>query len=473
MAIRLYNTLTRRKEEFKPQEDMKVRMYGCGPTTYDFFHLGNARTFVLYDVLRRYLKYRGYEVTFVQNFTDVDDKIINRALEEGLSAKDLSERYIREYYQDAKDLGILEADVHPKVTDHIEGIIQYIEGLIAKGYAYESDGDVYFSVEQFAEYGKLSHRNIKDLLAGARVEVTEIKRSPADFVLWKKAKEGEPFWDSPWGRGRPGWHIECSVMSQKYLGETLDIHAGGTDLVFPHHENEIAQSEALTGKPFANLWVHGAFLNVDGEKMAKSEGNFFTVRQLLEKYSGEELRFFLISAQYRHPLNYNAENLKMAAASLKRLHDAKDNFAYWSKIALERELDGKEKELLAKLKSFEERFIQVMDDDLNTADAIAVLFEIVREGYAILNEQSAKSLLLETVEVLKRLSAMLGILREDERIDGDFDSLLELVLDLRNDARNRRDWAMADKVRDKLLAMGIVLEDTNSGTKWKKTQRLD
>jgi len=401
--MKIYNTLTRKKEEFVPIDKNEVKMYSCGPTVYDYFHIGNARPFIIFDTMRRYLEYRGYKVKFVQNFTDIDDKMINRANREGITVKELGERFIAEYFKDAKSLGIKEATVHPKATENIDSIIEIVQKLIDNGYAYNVDGNVYFSTKKFREYGKLSKQPLEDLEAGARIDVNEAKQDAMDFALWKKQKEGEPAWESPWGMGRPGWHIECSAMVNKYLGETIDIHSGGQDLIFPHHENEIAQSEAANGKPFANYWMHNGYINVDNRKMSKSLNNFFTTRDVAEKYGYEPIRFLMLQAHYRSPINYSVEVIEQCKAALERLYTCRDNIDF----VLETATSGAVPETLQKaVANYREKFIAAMDDDLNTADAIAVLFDLVRDINTMLTDKATSK---ESVEfTLKPVTAGSG-----------------------------------------------------------------
>jgi cysteinyl-tRNA synthetase len=467
--MKLYNTMTRRKEEFVPQDPNEVKMYSCGPTVYNYFHLGNARPFIVFDTLRRYLVYRGYGVKFVQNFTDIDDKMINKAKEEGITVKELADKFIAEYFTDAEGLCISKAEVHPKATENIDAIIDLIKKLEEKGFAYNIEGDVYFDTKKFNEYGKLSKQSMDDLEAGARIDIDERKHSPMDFALWKAQKPGEPAWDSPWGKGRPGWHIECSAMAMKYLGETIDIHSGGQDLVFPHHENEIAQSEAVTGKPFANYWIHNGFINVNNEKMSKSLGNFFTVRGIAKEFDYEVIRFFMLSVHYRNPINFSDELLGQSKNGLDRMYNCLDNLAYLSKNPPESPTgsldEQKYKERLLKLK---DRFIEAMDDDLNTADAISVLFDMVREINTSINAASMVS--RETIDysssLLRELGGVLGILQKQK--EGSLDSEIEELINQRQQARKDKNWKLADEIRDKLKNMGIILEDTPQGVKWKK-----
>lgn len=491
--MKLYNTLTRRKEEFVPIEKNKVTMYSCGPTVYNFFHIGNARPFIVFDTLRRYLKYRGYDVTFVQNFTDIDDKLIRKAQEEHRTVPEIAEQYIREYYTDADGLGIERADYHPRATEHIRDIIHVIRTLMDKGYAYEVNGDIYFDTHKFKDYGKLSHYNIEDLEAGARIDVDERKHHPMDFALWKAQKPGEPAWESPWGMGRPGWHIECSAMANKYLGDTIDIHSGGIDLVFPHHENEIAQSEAATGKPFAHYWLHNAFLNIDNEKMSKSLGNFFTVREASKHYEYEVIRFFMLSAHYRSPINYSAEQLEQAGNGLNRLYECKNNLTFLlqsedrdgneNEAGRESQAAGKEgrtvgdagrnadhetadNEILGRLQHYKEKFIEAMDDDLNTADAIAAVFELVREINILIGSgHKDKAFLKGALSLFNELTSVLGIVRKEKDT---LSAEVERLIGERQNARKEKDWARSDQIRDRLREMGIEIQDTPQGVKWRK-----
>lgn len=465
--MKLYNSLTRKKEEFVPIEEGKIRMYVCGPTVYNFFHIGNARPFLIFDTFRRYMEYRGYEVNYVQNFTDVDDKIIRRAQEEGLESLEISEKYIEEYFKDADALGIRRATHHPKVTDTIPDIIAYVEKLIEKGNAYVSGGDVYYDTSTFETYGKLSGQSLDDLEAGARIEVNEQKRHPADFVLWKAKKPGEPSWLSPWGEGRPGWHIECSVMSTKFLGETIDIHAGGQDLIFPHHENEIAQSEAYSDKPFAHYWMHNGYININNEKMSKSKGNFFTVRDILAQYEAEVLRFFILSAQYRNPINFSEELIMQASNALERLYNAKENLLYAMETGGEAPLTVTEIEILSGLRRHKERFIEAMDDDLNTADGISAIFELVRDINTNLQDAPTRTFAENAYKLLMELSGVLGILGREK---GGLDAQVESMIAERQEARKNKNFARSDEIRDELKAMGIVLEDTPQGVKWSKVK---
>ncbi len=461
--MKIYNTLTRTKEEFVPIEPGKVRMYACGPTVYNFIHIGNARPLCVFDVLRRYLEWRGYDVRFVQNFTDIDDKIIRRANEEGTTYDKISEKYIAEFEKDARGLGVKPATVHPKATENIDEIQSIIATLIEKGFAYVApNGDVYFRTRKCKDYGKLSHQPIDDLESGARIAVGEQKEDPLDFALWKAAKPGEPFWKSPWSDGRPGWHIECSAMARRYLGETIDIHGGGQDLIFPHHENEIAQSECANGVPFAHYWMHNGYINVDNKKMSKSLGNFFTLRDLAEKYGYEPIRFFLISSTYRNPINYSMEIIEQGIAALERLYNCKSALAFAAAHAADGEMDAAFAE---KLTARREQFIAAMDDDLNTADAIAALFELVRDINLMLADGKATDKTVAAARALfAELADVLGLLyaKKEDAADEEIDRLIAA----RTAARAAKNWAEADRIRDELKAQGIVLEDTPQGVKW-------
>ena len=465
--MKIYNTLSMKKEEFVEIEKGKVKMYSCGPTVYNYFHIGNARPFIVFDTLRNYLEYRGYEVTFVQNFTDVDDKIINKANEEGISPIELADKYIQEYYKDAEALGIRKATVHPRVTENIDEIIEFIKDLINKGYAYELNGDVYFEVKKFEEYGKLSHKNIDDLLSGARIQVNESKKSPIDFALWKAKKEGEIGWSSPWGEGRPGWHIECSVMSNKYLGEQIDIHSGGQDLIFPHHENEIAQSECKNGCAFANYWMHNGYINVDNVKMSKSLGNFFTVRDVLKHYSGDILRFFMLTSHYRSPINYSKDLLDSAKSSLERIKNCKSNLEFMLEKSDDKALSDDEKNILQEVQNCKENFIEKMDDDLNTADAITSIFDLVKIANTNINEISSKQLIEKTLSMLNELTKVINIAQKTKDNDIDVEKIEQLI-DERNEAKKNKDFAKADEIRDTLKQMGIEIKDTRKGTQWSR-----
>ncbi|MFY9176634.1 MAG: cysteine--tRNA ligase [Caldicoprobacterales bacterium] len=462
--MKLYNTMTRKKEEFVPLHDNEVRMYCCGPTVYNYFHIGNARPFIIFDTFRRYLEYKGYKVTFVQNFTDIDDKMIQKANEEGITVPELAERFIEEYFKDADALGIKRATYHPKATEHIEDIIKFIEKLIEKGYAYEVDGDVYFDTTAYEDYGKLSKQNLEELEAGARIQPGEKKRNPMDFALWKAQKPDEPAWDSPWGKGRPGWHIECSVMSTKYLGDTIDIHAGGQDLTFPHHENEIAQTEAVTGKPFARYWLHNGYINVDNRKMSKSLGNFFTVRDISREYDLEVVRFFMLSAHYRNPVNFSHELLDQAKSALERLYNAKNNLEHLLRETEDRQLSSKEQELYDEMDGYIKKFEEAMDDDINTADALAVIFDLVRDANTHLSGESSKKLVQKIYDVFNALTGILGIAQKEQ--EKTLDEEIEALIEKRQQARAAKDWATADKIRDDLRKRGIILEDTPTGVRW-------
>lgn len=461
--MRLYNTLTKRKEEFVPLREGEVRMYSCGPTVYDYFHIGNARPFIIFDTLRRYLEYKGYKVIFVQNFTDIDDKMIKRANEEGITVKELGDRFINEYFKDADALGIKRATFHPRATQHIGDMIALIKKLIEKGVAYEVNGNVYFDTSAFPEYGKLSGQKLEELEAGARVEVEEGKRNPMDFALWKAQKPGEPAWDSPWGKGRPGWHIECSVMAMKYLGDTIDIHAGGQDLIFPHHENEIAQSEAVTGKPFARYWLHNGYINVNNQKMSKSLGNFFTVRDILKQFDPEVVRFFMLSAHYRNPINFSEDMLRQAQSALERLYNCKANLLHMMENAVERELSEEEIDFIQRLAGYKVKFEEAMDDDINTADALAAIFDMVRDINSQLSASSSKQAVERAYALLDELTGVLGLLRKDPRQE--LDPEIKVLIEKRQQARKEKNWALADQIRDELRARGIILEDTPQGVR--------
>jgi cysteinyl-tRNA synthetase len=463
--MKLYNTLTKSKEEFIPQHPGEVRMYSCGPTVYNYFHIGNARPFIVFDVFRRYMEYKGYKVTFVQNFTDIDDKMIMRAKEEGTTVKELADRFIEEYFKDADGLGIRRADYHPKATDHIDDIIEFIKKLISKGLAYQAGSDVYFDTAAFDSYGKLSGQNLEDLELGARIDVNEIKKSPMDFVLWKGEKPGEPSWNSPWGPGRPGWHIECSVMATKYLGETIDIHSGGQDLIFPHHENEIAQSEGASGKPFARYWIHNGYINVDNQKMSKSLGNFFTVREIAEEFDLEVVRLFMLSSHYRNPINFSRELLEQAQSALDRLYNAKNNLEHLLKDALDQPCSEEDQQFLDLLPKYTTDFENAMDDDINTADAIGVIFDLVREINTYVKAGQPKSVVQAALDQLTKLTGILGLLT---RKKGSLDEEIEALIEQRQQARKDKNWALADKIRDDLKDQGILLEDTPQGVRWKR-----
>ena len=468
--MKIYNTLSKKKEEFVPIEPGKVRMYVCGPTVYNLIHIGNARPMIVFDTVRRYMEHKGYEVNYVSNFTDVDDKIIKKANEEGVDASVISQRYIAECKKDMADMNVKPATTHPLATEEIGGMLDMIQTLIDKGHAYvAADGTVYFRTRSFKGYGKLSHKNLDDLRGGNRsllVSGEDQKEDPLDFVLWKPKKEGEPYWDSTWCKGRPGWHIECSVMSKHYLGDEIDIHAGGEDLVFPHHENEIAQSEAANGVPFARYWMHNAFLNIDNKKMSKSLGNFFTVRDISEKYDLQVLRFFMLSAHYRSPLNFSADLMEAAKNGYERIVTSVDNLKYLYENAQKEELTEEENGQLAEEKEFVNKFDEAMDDDFNTADALSAIFELVKFVNTNTNENSSKAFLAALKEEIVMLSDICGLIvdKKEELLDGDIEALIQE----RQDARKAKNFAGADEIRDELLAKGIVLEDTREGVKWKR-----
>ena len=464
--MKVFNTMTRQKEELVPLVPGEFKIYACGPTVYNFIHIGNARPICVFDVLRRYLEFLGNKVTFVQNFTDVDDKIIKRANEEGITSAEVAEKYIAEYKKDAEGLGVKPATVHPKATENMDKIIEIVESLVEKGYAYPlSDGSVYFRVRKFDEYGKLSHQDVSDLESGARIEADSEKEDPLDFCLWKAAKPGEPSWPSPWGLGRPGWHIECTAMIKNHLGETIDIHCGGQDLIFPHHENEIAQGECCTGHEYARYWMHNGYINVDNVKMSKSLGNFFTVRDVAEKYGYEPIKYMMIQAHYRMPLNYTLTVIESAKASLERMYTCRDNLDFAIENAPAENMGGEE-EFLAMLGEKKQAFITAMDDDLNTADAVAVIFDLVREINTFISAPHAKSALEDAAELFDALTGVLGILynRKKENLEEEVEQLIAA----RQAARKERNWAEADRIRDELKAMGIALEDTPQGVKWRK-----
>ena len=463
--MKLFNTMTMKKEDFTPTEPGRVTIYACGPTVYNYIHVGNARPLIMFDALRRYLEYRGYEVTFVQNFTDIDDKIINRANEEGKTSSEIAEKYIAEYQTDARGLGVREATIHPRATENIDGIIAMISGLIEKGFAYQSGADVYYRTDRFPEYGKLSHQPLDELMAGARIDASDIKENPMDFALWKAAKPGEPFWESPWGEGRPGWHIECSVMASRYLGRTIDIHCGGQDLIFPHHENEIAQSEGFSGCEFVRYWVHNGFISIDNKKMSKSLGNFFTVREAAEAYGYENIRMFMLMSHYRSPLNYSGEILTQAKSALDRLKTAKGSLEFIASNGSDSVKDS-ETVFINSLPGFRERFIAALDDDFNTADAVSVIFELARASNTIAAAEASKTFAQKTLEVFNELTDALGLIYGDDGT-GVLDSEIEALIEARNTARKEKNWAEADRIRDRLSEMGIILEDTPQGVKWK------
>lgn len=462
--MRIYNTLTRRKEELKTITPGEVKIYACGPTVYNYIHIGNSRPLCVFDTLRRYLEYRGYKVNFVQNFTDIDDKIIKKAIEENSDYKTVSEKYIKEFWTDAKGLNFREATVHPKATENIDEIINIITTLVEKGYAYPvENGDVYFSPKKFSGYGKLSHQPLEELEAGARINIGELKKEPMDFALWKGAKPGEPYWESPWGKGRPGWHIECSAMVHRFLGNTIDIHCGGQDLIFPHHENEIAQSECCNGVPFSHYWMHNGYINVDNVKMSKSLGNFFTVRDVAEKYGYEPIRYLMISSQYRSPINYSVDIIEQCKASLQRLYTCRNNLDF----ALENATDivpENAEEIKKQLDSRREQFIEAMDDDLNTADGISAVFELVKDINVNVIDSKSAELIKYAINLFDELTNVLGLVYN--RDTGSLDEEIEKLIEARQNARKEKNWAEADRIRDELKAQGIVLEDTPQGVKW-------
>ena len=464
--MRIFNTMTRKKEEFIPADKNEVKMYSCGPTVYDYFHIGNARPYIIFDTMRRYLEYRGYKVKFVQNFTDIDDKMINRANKEGITVKELAERFIGEYFKDAKALGIKEATVHPRATENIDAIIEIVKKLEERGYAYNVDGNVYFRTKKFKEYGKLSKQPLEDLEAGARIDVNEHKEDAMDFALWKAQKEGEPAWESPWGLGRPGWHIECSAMANRYLGETIDLHSGGQDLIFPHHENEIAQSECANCKTFARYWMHNGYININNQKMSKSLGNFFTVRDIAKKYDYEIIRFFMLSAHYRNPVNFSDELMEQAKSAVERVYTCIDNLEFLKKSAADRQPDANEAAYIAELDTFRQKFIDAMDDDLNTADAEAAIFDVVYAANTKLSRDGGNSLeaIEKTLALIDELGGVLGLFAK--RADDSASEEIEALIEARAKARAEKNWAEADAIRDKLKAMNIELKDTPTGVKW-------
>lgn len=469
--MKLYNSMTRTKEEFVPLEPGKVKMYSCGPTVYNFFHIGNARPFIVFDTLRRYFEYRGYTVTFVQNFTDIDDKVINKANAEGVTYDVIADRYIKEYFIDAKGLGVRPASVHPRATETMDAIINIVRTLVDNGHAYATpNGDVYFRTKSFPTYGKLSHQPLDELQAGARISVGEIKEDPMDFAIWKSAKPGEPSWESPWGQGRPGWHIECSAMVNKYLGESIDIHAGGKDLMFPHHENEIAQSECANGCTFANYWLHNGFLTIDNEKMSKSKGNFFMVREAAEAYGYETIRMFMLSAHYRNPINYSEESLMMAKTSLARLYTAAENLQFLLENQSGETMTAAEQEKTASLDQYRQKFIDAMDDDLNTADALAVIFELVREINTEVKDPSCTHAFVQACfDHMMELCGVLGLVDHLEKQT--IDSEVEDLIAQRTAAKKAKNFAEADRIRDYLLnEKGIIIKDTRQGTQWSYTE---
>ena len=463
--MKIFNTMTRKTEEFVPIQEGKVGMYVCGPTVYNLIHIGNARPLCVFDTMRRYLMYRGYEVKYVQNFTDVDDKIIKKANEEGVESIEISERYIKEFKTDTQGLNVLEPDISPKVTENMGIIIKIIKDLVDRGYAYQSGNDVYFETSKFADYGKLSHQPLDELMAGARINVNEQKKSPMDFAVWKGAKEGEPFWNSPWGKGRPGWHIECSAMSKNYIGNTLDIHGGGQDLIFPHHENEIAQSECATGEILANYWLHNGHINVDNKKMSKSKGNFFTVRDVAGQYGYEAIRLMLLQTSYRAPMNYTSEVIESCVASLDRMYTARETIEAAICAASDGEVSQEAKNMI---KTRKQRFIEVMDNDLNTADALSVIFELVRDMNIMSNDKEvSKQQLTEVLSLFDELTGVLGLMyKKEERVQIP-DEIIELA-EKRKKARTEKNFALADEIRDEILEKGYMIEETRQGTKISK-----
>lgn len=464
--MRIFNTMSKTKEEFVPVDENEVKIYACGPTVYNYIHIGNARPLCVFDVLRRYMEYRGYNVKFVQNFTDIDDKIINRANEEGTTFEEVSKKYIEEFWTDAHGLNFKDATIHPKATENIDEIIEIIKTLEENGYAYAVNGDVYFRTLKFDEYGKLSHQPIEDLVSGARIAVGDIKENPLDFALWKGAKEGEPYWDSPWGKGRPGWHIECSAMNRKYLGKTIDIHCGGQDLIFPHHENEIAQSECANGCTFSKYWMHNGYINVDNVKMSKSLGNFKTVREIADVYGYEVIRYFLISAHYRTPINYNLEIVEQCKASLERLYNCRESLDFAIKNASV-EASADDEKMISELSERRTQFVNAMDDDLNTADGISALFDLTKDiNTKILDKNASKAVCEYAAKLFDELSDVLGLLYN--RKSNDLDSEIEKLIEERQQARMNKDWATADRIRDELKEKGIILKDTPQGVTWTK-----
>lgn len=471
--MKLFNTLTRQKDEFVPITPGTVKMYSCGPTVYNYFHIGNARPFIMFDVLRRYFEYRGYKVTFVQNFTDIDDKVIKKANDEGVSFDVIADRYIKEYFIDAEGLGVKRADIHPRATETMDAIIEIVQTLIDKGNAYVAEnGDVYFRTKTFAEYGKLSHQPLEDLQAGARISVGEVKEDPMDFAVWKAAKPGEPFWKAPWGKGRPGWHIECSAMVNKYLGKSIDIHSGGLDLTFPHHENEIAQSECANGCTFANYWLHNGFLTIDNEKMSKSKGNFFMVRDAAKEYGYETIRMFMLSAHYRTPLNYSEEILKMNQVSLDRLYEARNNLEFRISKAEGDALVAGEQQALTALQQYKEKFIESMDDDMNTANALSAIFELMRDinTYSGSHADASRAYLQGAYDIFLELTGVLNIVQKHEDVGEDLDTAkVEELIAQRTAAKKNKDFAEADRIRDYLMnELGVAIKDTRQGVQWSR-----
>lgn len=465
MAIQIYNTLTRKKEPFEPLEQGKVKMYVCGPTVYNYIHIGNARPAIVFDTVRRYFEYRGYDVQYVSNFTDVDDKLIKAAKELNTDVTTIAERFIQAYFEDVSALGVKQADVHPRVTECIPEVISFIETLVEKGFAYEVDGDVYFRTREFEGYGKLSQQPVDELQTGARITVGDKKEDPLDFALWKAEKEGEISWDSPWGKGRPGWHIECSAMIHKYLGETIDIHAGGHDLTFPHHENEIAQSEAMTGKPFANYWMHNGYININNEKMSKSLGNFILVHDIIQQYSPQVIRFFMLSVHYRHPINFSEDLIQSAQNGFERIQTVLQNVKH--RLEKTVNLGEKDDEWLAIIGQYRERFIEEMDDDFNTANAVSILFELSKEANKYLQEaNTTEKVLMEFLQIFNEILTVLGINMETK--EALLDEEIEELIQKRNEARKERNFQLADQIRDQLKEQGIILEDTPQGIRWRR-----
>jgi len=464
--MRIFNSLTRKKEEFIPIIDNEVTMYVCGPTVYNYFHIGNGRTFIIFDTIRRYLEYRGYKVSFIQNFTDIDDKMIQKANSEGITIKQLGDKFISEYYKDADGLNIERATQNPRATEYMDEIIEFVQELIDKDFAYEVDGDVYFSTKKFETYGKLCGQNLEDLQAGARINIDERKKDPMDFAIWKAQKPGEPAWKSPWGMGRPGWHIECSCMAKNLLGDTIDIHAGGMDLKFPHHENEIAQSEAVTGKRFANYWMHAAFVNIDNKKMSKSLNNFLTAREILKEYSPDAVRFLMLSGHYRIQINFTKELLDSAKASMDRLYNCINNLENLTREVSTKSISNEEIKYIESLDKYRTRFIEKMDDDFNTADAISVLFDLTKDINNNVDINSSVEVCKKAINIIRELGKPLGILQKE--IDKNWDSEIEELIEQRQEARKNKNFALADKIRDDLKARNIILEDTPQGIRWKK-----
>lgn len=465
--LKLYNTMTRKKEEFKPITPGEIKIYGCGPTVYNFIHIGNARPICVFDAMRRYMEYRGFKVTYVQNFTDIDDKIIKKAIEEKSDYSTVSKRYIKEYKKDAKGLNVKEASIAPLATENINSVVDIISTLMEKGYAYEVNGDVYFRTKKFNEYGKLSHQPLEDLEAGARISVGEQKEDPMDFALWKASKPGEPFWEVPWGKGRPGWHIECSAMARKYLGNTIDIHCGGRDLIFPHHENEIAQSECCNGVPFANYWIHNGYINVDNQKMSKSLNNFFTVRDVADKYGYEPIRYLMIASHYRSPINYSIDIIEQCKSALDRLYTCRDNLEFKKSNVSVNKMD-KDDEIIDSLSKYKDKFIAAMDDDLNTADALSVIFDLVKDINININSSTnvSKQVVEYALDIFNELTSVLGLLYQKSQKSSSVDDKVKELIEKREKARKEKNWATADAIRDELKNMNVVLEDTPQGVKW-------